>query len=239
MYPFLHKDQIVLLGVSYSKGVWPGYQTQPWHCVSDSDSLQLSLRWWVSNIESLTATKIDQTILEFTNILELQADNTGDLLGLTVDMKLHDIDVDAMQRVISCLQWRVTRRVTSTPKNTPPSPATTLMSATSTAARPNAETCPELRIMSALPLDYTVVPHTTLINQRISDVCTGSTSPKTPSWTWLQPRPDLVAQGSTTTHTGTAGSAGSFVILTPADLVLPPSNPISGRMLHMVLPQFH
>jgi hypothetical protein len=130
-------------------------------------------------------------------------------------MKLNDDDVSTMQRLIPCLQRRVTRRATTTPKKSPPSPARKPNTATSPAAKPKTASSPAPKITSAPSLEHILVPPTTPINKRTSDVHVGSTIPAMSSSTELRPRGDWVARGSCSTRKGTTRSAVWSMVPTP------------------------
>jgi hypothetical protein len=121
-----------------------------------------------------------------------------------------------MQRLISCLQRRVTQRATATPKKAPPSPARKSKTATSPAGKPKTASSPppKTKISSAASLDHILVTPTTPI-KRTSNVRVGSTTPAISTSTSLRPRGDSVARGRNTTRRGTTQSAVSFAIPSP------------------------
>ena len=120
-----------------------------------------------------------------------------------------------MQRLISCLQRRVTRRATTTPKKAPPSPARKPKTATSPGAKPKTASSPAPKITSAPSLEHILVPPTTPINKRTSDVHVGSTTPAFSSSTSLRLTKDSVAWGGSTTFRGTTRSVVSSAVPSP------------------------
>ena len=143
------------------------------------------------------------------------ADYSRDLLGLTPDAKLNDDDVCTMQRLISCLQRRVTQGATTTTKKAPPRSARKPKTTTSPAAKPKTTSSPTPMITSAPSLEHILVPPTTPINKHTSDVRVGSTPSAISSTTSLWPRRDSVARGRSTTHRGTTQIVVSSTIPSP------------------------
>jgi len=123
-------------------------------------------------------------------------------------MKLNDDDVRTMQRLISCLRRRVTRRATTTPTEAPASPARKPQNATRPATKPKTASSPVPKFPSAPSLEHILVPLSTPINKCTSDNRVGSTTPAISSSTLLRQRRDLIVPGRSTTCRGTTRLAG-------------------------------
>ena len=115
----------------------------------------------------------------------------------------------------------------------------TTQTAIRSAAKPKAKSSPKPKLLSAPPLDYNLVPPTTLIDQCTLDVCIGSTTPTTPRSTWLDRRSDVAVKGRTTINRCTAALAVLSMIPTPSHLAVPARYAISERMFYMISPQSH